>query len=124
MGNSYDAVILGSCISGLTCSNDCYQVPKRQFSADFPHERQNISRFISDCQLFTTNESFRCFPFDYLFAAEVEDEPLLYIDLVINEFCVNNSGSVFDEFSEDPDWVELYNLGNTAINLAGYALSL
>ena len=38
-------------------------------------------------------------------------------DVIINEICVNNSGSSIDEFNDDPDWIEIYNKGDTAINL-------
>lgn len=44
-------------------------------------------------------------------------------DLIINEVCVRNSTLIKDEFGNDPDWIELYNQGDTAINLNGYALS-
>ena len=44
-------------------------------------------------------------------------------DLIINEVCVKNSGSSLDEYREDPDWIEIYNRGDTAINLLGYTLS-
>jgi len=44
-------------------------------------------------------------------------------DVVINEVCTGNSSTITDEFGNDPDWIELYNRGDTAINLKGYALS-
>lgn len=44
-------------------------------------------------------------------------------DLIINEVCIRNSTLIKDEFGNDPDWIELYNRGDTAINLNGYALS-
>lgn len=43
--------------------------------------------------------------------------------LVINEFCASNSNVIADEDGEYDDWVELYNNGDTAINLLGYTLS-
>ena len=43
--------------------------------------------------------------------------------LVINEFCASNSNIIADEDGEYDDWVELYNNGDTAINLLGYTLS-
>jgi len=47
-------------------------------------------------------------------------------DLVINEFMASNTSAVEDVssgVSEYDDWVELYNRGNTSINLLGYHLS-
>jgi hypothetical protein len=47
-------------------------------------------------------------------------------DLVINEFMASNTSAVEDissGVSEYDDWVELYNRGNTSINLLGYHLS-
>ena len=47
-------------------------------------------------------------------------------DLVINEFMASNTSAVEDVSSggsEYDDWVELYNRGNTSINLLGYHLS-
>ena len=47
-------------------------------------------------------------------------------DLVINEFMASNTSAVEDVssgVSEYDDWVELYNRGNTNINLLGYHLS-
>ncbi len=44
-------------------------------------------------------------------------------DLVINEFMASNEETVADQDGEFDDWIELYNNGNTAIDLSGYALS-
>ncbi len=47
-------------------------------------------------------------------------------DLVINEFMASNTSAVEDissGLSEYDDWVELYNRGNSTINLLGYHLS-
>ncbi len=44
-------------------------------------------------------------------------------DLVINELTGNNSTTVFDEDGDYEDWIELYNRGESAINLAGYGLT-
>jgi hypothetical protein len=44
-------------------------------------------------------------------------------DLVINEICASNSGAIRDESDNDPDWIELYNKGDSSINLNSYGLS-
>lgn len=45
--------------------------------------------------------------------------------LFINEFMASNSNTLTDpvEPTEFPDWIELYNAGETAVNLNGYYLS-
>jgi len=43
--------------------------------------------------------------------------------LIINEVCADNESIVEDEFGDYSDWIELYNLDNTPINLNGYYLS-
>lgn len=43
--------------------------------------------------------------------------------LVINEFCASNSSIVADENGDYEDWIEIYNNGDTSINLLGYTLS-
>lgn len=51
--------------------------------------------------------------------------PLLVLGqhLVINEVVSSNHASLDDEDGDSPDWVELYNPGNTLINLYGYGVS-
>lgn len=41
----------------------------------------------------------------------------------VNEVMSSNNGAVADEDGEFSDWVELYNGGDTAVNLAGFGLS-
>jgi len=56
-------------------------------------------------------------------AAVPEPDPFIATgDIVINEVCVNNSGSLTDEDNDDPDWIELYNRGESAVSLEGYTL--
>ena len=44
--------------------------------------------------------------------------------LVINEFMQSNVDCIMDDQNEFPDsWVELYNPGNSAVNLSGYSIS-
>jgi hypothetical protein len=43
--------------------------------------------------------------------------------LVVNEFLASNSSQGADEFGENDDWIELYNAGDVAINLAGYTVT-
>ena len=39
--------------------------------------------------------------------------------IVINEFMADNSSTIADNNFEYDDWIEIYNKGNTAVNLAG-----
>ena len=41
----------------------------------------------------------------------------------LNEVAATNTGQITDYLSNRPDWIEIYNSGAAAINLAGYALS-
>lgn len=43
--------------------------------------------------------------------------------LFINEFMASNSYTIADDNGDFEDWIELYNQGNSAVNLAGYGLS-
>jgi hypothetical protein len=43
--------------------------------------------------------------------------------LVVNEFLASNSSQGADEFGENDDWIEIYNGGDVAINLAGYGVT-
>ena len=43
----------------------------------------------------------------------------LSTQIFINEFQTDNQSTVKDEFDEYDDWIELYNAGNTKVNLGG-----
>ncbi len=43
--------------------------------------------------------------------------------VLINEIQSSNISTVRDQFGEFDDWIELYNAGNTTINLSGYSLT-
>lgn len=44
--------------------------------------------------------------------------------VVISEFLASNSGaSVLDEDGDDPDWIEIWNSGESAVFLDGYSLT-
>ena len=44
-------------------------------------------------------------------------------NLVINELMARNANGQKDEFGDDDDWIEIYNPGASAVNLAGYYIS-
>jgi hypothetical protein len=44
-------------------------------------------------------------------------------DLVLNEICMSNDATVKDENNDDPDWIELFNKADSAINLKDYGVS-
>jgi hypothetical protein len=48
---------------------------------------------------------------------------LLPAQIRINEVMSSNSSTLMDEDGEYPDWIELYNSGNAALNLNGYSLT-
>ena len=44
--------------------------------------------------------------------------------LVINEFSASNSGNVVDpDFNSSADWIELFNSGDTPVNINGYSIT-
>ncbi|MFC1538350.1 CotH kinase family protein [Candidatus Latescibacterota bacterium] len=42
---------------------------------------------------------------------------------LINEIMASNTSTLQDEDGDNPDWIEIYNPGDTSIDLAGYGLS-
>lgn len=48
---------------------------------------------------------------------------IAYSQVVINELSPSNNTTIADEDGDYPDWIELYNSGAVAVNLAGYRLS-
>lgn len=44
-------------------------------------------------------------------------------DIIINEICAKNKSSLKDSFLEYPDWIELYNKSDKAVNLLGCGIS-
>ncbi len=44
-------------------------------------------------------------------------------NLKINEIMPSNAKSFYDDSYKTPDWIELYNIGDTAINLKGFRIS-
>ncbi len=58
------------------------------------------------------------YAFTFLFwASQIEAQILL------NEICPSNSAVIANDNGHYDDWIEVYNAGNTAINLSGYGLS-
>ena len=47
----------------------------------------------------------------------------LQSQIIINEGSNRNYTTIADEDNDYPDWIELYNAGNSAVNLENYALS-
>ncbi len=46
-----------------------------------------------------------------------------YSQVVINEFSASNLNQFADNYGKYEDWIELYNKGNTSVNIGGYYLS-
>jgi len=58
-----------------------------------------------------------------LFIGLVSTTEKAYAQLQINELSASNKSIVADEEGEFPDWIELYNAGDTIIDLSGYGIS-
>jgi len=52
--------------------------------------------------------------------AEIEQ---LDLDLHINEIMASNMGSMLDEYGKASDWIEIYNRGDSHVNMAGLYLT-
>ena len=53
----------------------------------------------------------------------LEPRCMLAGDVVISEFVASNTGSFEDVYGDSPDWIELHNQGDTAVDLLGYHLT-
>ncbi|MCD6346328.1 MAG: lamin tail domain-containing protein, partial [Bacteroidales bacterium] len=82
-------------------SNDCPPVKrKRKSGKDIPHpEPSGYDNYPAEEFFFSTQ------------------------DLVINELVARNAKGLKDEFGDDDDWIEIYNPGGTAVNIAGLYMS-
>lgn len=58
-----------------------------------------------------------------LFAFYLISIQVAYSQIRINEICSSNSESLYDEDSETPDWIELYNYSNKPVNLSDWSIS-
>lgn len=61
-------------------------------------------------------------PLFFLFFALIF-APSIHAQVVINEVQASNSETIFDEDGDASDWIELYNNGDTSVNLSGFGLS-
>ena len=53
----------------------------------------------------------------------LESRQLLAADVTITEFMAKNDGFLRDGQNKSPDWIELYNSGDEAVDLQGYQLT-
>ena len=59
----------------------------------------------------------------FLFLLLVLSARLLQAQVLINEYSCSNKNTIQDNFAAYNDWIELYNAGGNAVNLAGYYIS-
>ncbi len=74
----------------------------------------------SDGWLWNLNDDDDLIPNGYDEYATADPEHLLTV--IINEICASNKGSFKDSSGASPDWVELYNISNSTVNLSGFKL--
>ena len=56
-------------------------------------------------------------------AETLEARVVLDARLLITEFVADNDESLLDEFGDDPDWIEIFNAGEDAVNVEGWHLT-
>ena len=56
-------------------------------------------------------------------AIEIQSQQIITDDIVINEFMADNGNTITDPSGEYDDWIELYNLTSSPINLTGRYLT-
>ena len=61
--------------------------------------------------------------FIFLAVSALPGETLANTTLVINELMADNTGSVRDQDGDDDDWIEIYNYGDSAVNIGGMYLT-
>jgi hypothetical protein len=61
--------------------------------------------------------------FVFLVVSTLPAENSVAAMLVINELMANNTGSVLDQNGDDDDWIEIYNSGDSAVNIGGMYLT-
>src|SRR5439155_1639767 len=49
--------------------------------------------------------------------------PASRAQIIISEFMADNKITLADEDGQHPDWIEIYNTGNTMVNLSGWSLT-
>src|SRR5687768_14535541 len=53
----------------------------------------------------------------------LEPRQLLAADVLITEFMASNNGGLRDGDGDSSDWIELFNAGDSAVDLGGYFLT-
>ncbi|MFT7604482.1 MAG: hypothetical protein ACI8VT_002065, partial [Saprospiraceae bacterium] len=62
-------------------------------------------------------------PLLFTFLISTLSASLANAQLYINEFLASNATGITDESGEFEDWIEIYNAGSSAVDLAGYYMS-
>ena len=97
------------------------------FSAKIP--KQNAATWVRYYIEATANNASKSIAFapvgaDHdVYVYQVQTNGSAVGDIVINEFMASNTSTVKDEFSQNDDWIELYNKGTQAINIGGYNIT-
>ena len=121
-------LILISIVS-ITAAEDPY--PIGDLNHDLEVNIEDVAIFAGQWMTFSSCEGLNCGELDGLHGINLLDFALLVANwledfgkpLAINEFLASNS-SILDPQGESDDWIELYNYGDTAMDLGGmYSIS-
>jgi len=93
-------------------------------SSDLKFDLELSGTIISDLTTteFTQNPLNMIPGSDFSIKAITEFEDIK-LNLRINEIMATNIGAVLDEYGNDSDWIEIYNHGSTAVDMAGLYLT-
>lgn len=73
------------------------------------------SMIVSLAALLIANAALQTFPYTKVSASASE--------IFINEVCTQNKSGLTDSYGSHSDWIEIYNSGNSPVDISGYGLS-
>ncbi len=117
--SSFEETVVLSNAVGKTLDS----VTIKELASDYAYQRQMESNQYADTWADSINPSPGFENTDDGAARFREANPLVMGDLIISEVVLSNGQYAPESDGEFYDWIELYNRGSSAINLAGYGLT-
>jgi len=105
-----------------TVAVEIHQNSPTSSDISFDLELAAISTSPVETQIYEDNP-LQLSPVGGLTITPVTETVQLELDLYINEFMASNMGAWFDEYGNDGDWIEIYNAGDTDVDMAGFFIT-